>query len=87
MKGSKRMSITEVAAELGISDDAARANVRSGAIPGGDLIYRTETGRQRWLVDRAVFETWRAANAAPAANTALAAPAALSTPRRRSRTG
>ena len=51
----RRLSIAEVARVLGISEDAARNNVKSGSIPGGVMLYRTEGGRERWVIDREVL--------------------------------
>lgn len=52
------LTIAEVAARLAIPAKTALRNVRSGAIPGGELLYVTEGGRSRWRVDRAAFEAY-----------------------------
>jgi hypothetical protein len=50
---------TEVARRLGIHRTTARIRVASGDIPGGSVVYpRKGLIGARWVVSRAVFETW-----------------------------
>lgn len=51
-------SIAEVAALLRVSRWTARRRVRSGQVPGGELMYEHEKG-ERWHVRAEVFEAWR----------------------------
>jgi excisionase family DNA binding protein len=67
------MTIGEVAAELGLHRDTALKHVRAGKIPGGELLYTLDDGRERWTVDRAVFTEWHSAKSAKSANTAKSA--------------
>lgn len=72
------MRVSEVAAALDISDDSALRHVKSGAIPGGELVYKFE-GRSgaRWRVARSVFEQWNQARKDRAANAANGAKLAI----------
>jgi predicted transcriptional regulator len=54
------MTIGEVADDLCVTRATALKYVRSGAIPGGEQIYKTDAGRERWMVDRATYEKWTA---------------------------
>lgn len=52
------MSISEVAEQLHIHRNTALRLVRRGRIPGGELLYRNDDGRERWRVDGQKFEAW-----------------------------
>lgn len=85
------MTIAEVAEGLGVTSKAALRNVKSGAIPGGELLYRTERARrERWMVDRATFEAWQVAkgsNVAKGSTGVQVAKVANVRPRVKTRTG
>lgn len=67
------LSIGQVAKHLGVHRNTALAHVRDGRIPGGEMLYKLDDGRERWRVRRSTFTTWRAANAAKRSNSANAA--------------
>jgi excisionase family DNA binding protein len=65
------MSIAEVAQELGVSPSTVLRKVRSGAIPGGERMWKFDGRKgERWTVLRAAFAGWRAANGANGGNAA-----------------
>jgi hypothetical protein len=72
------MRVSEVAVALDISDDSALRQIKSGAIPGGELVYKFEGRRgARWRVHRDAFEQWNQARKDRAANAANAAKLAI----------
>jgi hypothetical protein len=75
---SPYMRVSEVAVTLEISDDSALRQLKSGAIPGGELVYKFEGRRgARWRVSRDVFEQWNQARKDRAANAGTAAKLAI----------
>lgn len=57
------MRVQEVVHDLGLSRQTIVRLLKTGRVPGGELLYTTDRGRERWVVDRAVYERWRALKA------------------------
>jgi excisionase family DNA binding protein len=55
---NRRVRAKEVAERLGVSRHTAIALMRRGTIPGSQMIYKDERGREHWRADRNAFETW-----------------------------
>lgn len=57
---SMRVKPREVAERLGVSKPTAISLMRSKKIPGAEMIYVDDDGRQHWRIDRQAFEDWLA---------------------------
>jgi len=52
----RRVKAREVAERLGVSKPTAIELMRRGRIPGAEMIYVDDNGREHWRVDRQAFE-------------------------------
>jgi excisionase family DNA binding protein len=50
--------VREIAERLGVSKPTALSMLRRGEIPGAEMIYRDDQGKQHWRVERPIFEEW-----------------------------
>lgn len=57
----RRIRAKEIAARLGVARPTAIKLMRRGVIPGAQMIYRDERGREHWRADREAFEAWATA--------------------------
>jgi hypothetical protein len=54
------MKVQELVHDLGLSRQTIVRLLKTGRVPGGERLYTTDKGRERWVVDRAIYERWRA---------------------------